>query len=285
MPELPELEALARAFDAPLRTAPVAGTPTAHFAVLKTFQPPLAGLAGRSFSGARRRGKYLLFDVEDRTTLLVHLMSAGRIGYHPPDAKQPKAAGAALRVAFADGGSLVATEGGTKKRMRVGLYTAEGLAEPLDGLGPEPLDDDFDRDALDAVLDADARRLHPLLRDQRAIAGIGRAFANEILHAARLSPFALSDRLDDEARDRLLTAIRETLGHALAVCEQRMGPRLPPKNDARPLLIHRHEGEPCPRCGETLRFVDYEEHRVVYCPHCQTDGRLLADRRLSRLLK
>jgi len=285
MPELPELEALVRALDEPLRTAPISGTPSAHFAVLKTFQPPLAGLDGRSFTAARRRGKYLLFDVDDGTTLLVHLMSAGRIAYHAADAKQPKGSGAALRVAFADGASLVATEGGTKKRMRVGLYTAEGLGGPLDGLGPEPLDPAFDRPALDHVLDAAAHRLHPLLRDQRAVAGIGRAFANEILHAARLSPFALSDRLDDAARDRLLAAIKDTLSHALAVCEERMGPRLPAKNDARPLRIHHHEGEPCPRCSETLRFVDYEQHRIVYCPQCQTDGRLLADRRLSRLLK
>ena len=285
MPELPELEALVRALDGPLQAAPVTGTPTAHFAVLKTFQPPLSGLDGRRFTGARRRGKYLLFDVEDGTTLSMHLMSAGRVGYHAPEARQPKGTGAALRVAFADGGSLVATEGGTKKRMRVGLYTAEGLAELLDGLGPEPLDPSFDRAALDAVLDAAAHRLHPLLRDQRAVAGIGRAFANEILHAAQLSPFALSDRVDDAGRDRLLEAIRDTLGHALEVCEQRMGPQLPARNDARPLRIHKHEGEPCPRCAETLRFVDYEEHRIVYCPRCQTGGRLLADRRMSRLLK
>jgi formamidopyrimidine-DNA glycosylase len=285
MPELPELEALVRALDGPLRGAPVAGRPTAHFAVLKTFEPPLAGLDGKRFTGARRRGKYLLFDVEDGTTLSMHLMSAGRVGYHASGARQPKGTGAALRIAFADGASLVATEGGTKKRMRVGLYTPEGLATLLDGLGPEPLDAAFDRAALDAVLDAAPHRLHPLLRDQRAVAGIGRAFANEILHAARLSPFAVSDRLDDDGRERLLQAVRDTLGHALAVCEQRMGPQLPARNDARPLVIHKHEGEPCPRCSETLRFVDYEEHRIVYCPRCQTGGRLLADRRMSRLLK
>ena len=164
--------------------------------------------------------------------------------------------------------------GGRDGRLRRADVEAQG------GVGQQP-----HRPALDAVLDAASHRLHPLLRDQRAVAGIGRAFANEILHAAQLSPFALSDRVDDAGRDRLLEAIRGTLGHALAVCEARMGPQLPARNDARPLLIHKHEGEPCPRCADTLRFVDYEEHRIVYCPACQTDGRLLADRRLSRLLK
>ena len=283
MPELPELEALVRALDGPVQAAPIAEAPTAHFAILKTFEPRLAGLADRALLGARRRGKYLLFDVEDGTTLLVHLMSAGRIAYHAPGAKQPKAP--ALRVPFADGGALIAVEGGTKKRMRVGLYTPEGLATALEGLGPEPLDAAFDRAALDAVLDETPRRLHPLLRDQRAVAGIGRAFANEILHAARLSPFALSARLNDEERDRLLAAIREVLAHALAVCEAKQGPKLPQRNDARPLAVHGRDGEPCPRCGEALRYVDYEEHRIVYCAACQTDGRVLADRRMSRLLK
>jgi formamidopyrimidine-DNA glycosylase len=283
MPELPELEALVRALDGPVTAAPIDAAPTVHWAVLKTFTPPVAGLAGRRFTRAHRRGKYLLFEVDDGTTLLLHLMSAGRLAYHAPGAKTPRTP--ILHVPFEDGAALVAVEGGTKKRARIGLHTPESLAAALEGLGPEPLDEGFDRAALDAVLDGASRRLHPLLRDQRSIAGIGRAFANEILHAARLSPFALSDRLDDGERQRLYNAMRQTLAHALEVCAAKQGPRLPQRNDARPLLVHARDGEPCPRCGETLRFVDYEEHRIVYCPPCQTGGRQLADRRLSRLLK
>ena len=283
MPELPELEALARSLAHRVTLAPIGGVPVAHFAVLKTFEPPLTGLAGTTIVGAGRRGKHLLFPISDGTTLAIHLMSAGRLNWLPAGAK--RAAKPMLLVPFADGTALQATEGGTKKRMRVGLYDDPGLQTYLAGLGPEPLSDDFTPQRLGEILDAANRQLHPLLRDQRAIAGIGRAFANEILWAARLSPFALSRRVSEEERLRLHGAIRSVLGDALAACEAGSGTPLPPRNDKRPLHIHRHEGEPCPRCGATLQFVDFEEHRIVYCPACQTDGRLLADRRLSRLLK
>jgi formamidopyrimidine-DNA glycosylase len=283
MPELPELEALVRTIDAPLTAAPIARAPSAHFAVMKTAVPPLAGLTGKRFTCARRRAKWLLFDVDDGTTLAVHLMTMGRIGYHAPGEKRPR--GAVLAVELADGGALMATEGGTRKSMRVGVYDPSGLEALLGHLGPEPLDPAFDRAALDAVLDRDARQLNALLRDGRAIAGIGRAFADEILHAARLSPFAGSRRLDDDERERLYAAIRGQLEAGIAHCLEHGGPRLPQKNDVRLLRIHGHDGEPCPSCGETLRFVDFESNRIVYCPREQTGGRVLADRRMSRLLR
>lgn len=282
MPELPELEALVRAMDEPVSASPVARPPEAHFAVLKTADPPLASLAGQQLEGALRRGKYLLFPVADRTTLAVHLMSGGRIGYAAPSERKP--GNAVLTVPFEDGGALVVTEAGRRKNVRVHLLREAGLGDLLAGLGPEPLEPEFDRAALDAMLDARPRQLNSLLRDQRAVAGIGRAFADEILHAARLSPFAISARLDLDARERLYDAIRAVLGAAVLACASQ-GTRLPAKNNARPLQVHGHDGDPCPRCGTTMRFVDFESNRIVYCPPCQTAGRELADRRLSKLLR
>jgi formamidopyrimidine-DNA glycosylase len=283
MPELPELEALTRALEPHVTVSRIAAAPTAHFAVLKTFAPPLSAMSGILISRVRRRAKTLLFELADDTTLAIHLMSAGRLAWLPPDAK--RVARPMLLVPFEDGSALQATEGGTKKRMRIGLYDAAGVEELLRGLGPEPLDDSFTPEVLSAILDVANRQLHPLLRDQRAIAGIGRAFANEILWAARLSPFAISGRLDEDDRIQLYEAIRSVLSNAVAVCLELQGPSLPQRNDKRPLAIHGKDGQPCPRCFTTLQFVDFEEHRIVYCPTCQTGGRLLADRRLSRLLK
>ena len=283
MPELPELDALVTAIGPPLTTVPVARTPRTHFAVLKTGAPPLDALTGRTFTGVRRRGKHLLFDAGD-LTLAVHLMTMGRIGWYAPEtAKRPKTP--VLEVHFADGGALLATEGGTRKRLRVGLYDAAGLDGLLGHLGPEPLDDAFDLAAFEAVLDCAPRQLNTLLRDGRAIAGIGRAFADEILHAAMLSPFTISTRLDAAARAQLCTAIREVLERGLAECKERQGLVLPLRNDGRLLRIHGHDGEPCPRCADPLRFIDFESNRIVYCARCQTGGKVLADRRMSRLLR
>jgi formamidopyrimidine-DNA glycosylase len=283
MPELPELEALVETIGPPLQASPVARTPRAHFAVLKTGVPPLDALTGRSFTAVRRRGKHLLFEAGD-LTLAVHLMTMGRIGWYAPEAaKRPKAP--VLEVHLADGGALLATEGGTRKSMRVGLYDAAGLEGLTGHLGPEPLDDAFDLAALHAVLDHGSRQLNALLRDGREIAGIGRAFADEILHAAQLSPFQLTTRLDEAGRERLHGAIKDVLQRGVAECLERQGSVLPSKNDGRLLRIHGHDGEPCPRCGQTLKFVDFESNRIVYCPHCQTGGKVLADRRMSRLLR
>jgi formamidopyrimidine-DNA glycosylase len=275
MPELPEVEAWVRELDPLVSRAPIAQAGPAHIATLKTFSPPLADLAGRSFAGSRRRGKNLLFPTADEELVLrVHLMSAGRLRYHPPGGKSPKTA--MFRLAFADGGELVLTEGGKKKRAGVWLLTPDALETELAHLGPEALG--LPRATLDEILGRERRQLHPLLRDQRALAGIGRAHANEILWRAKLSPFALSTQLATEEIDRLAVAIDDDLTRALELREHG-------KRDADVYLVHNRLGYPCAVCGTPILRVDFEEHTIYYCPTCQTEGRILKDRRLSRLLR
>ena len=275
MPELPEVEAWIRGLDGPVSASPVLQAGPAHIATLKTFDPPLSALEGRRFEGARRRGKWLLFPTEDGELLLrIHLMSAGRIRFLAPGAKGPKTP--AFRLRFEGGGELVLTEAGSKKRAGVWLETPAQTEEELAHLGPEALGLDAAR--LREILVADNRRLHSFLRDQRALAGIGRAHANEILNRAGLSPFALTTQLADEEIERLALAIEEDLARALELREAGKG-------DKDVYLVHRRLGEPCPRCGVPIHQVDYDEHTVFYCPACQTGGRILKDRRLSRLLR
>ncbi len=280
MPELPEIEAWIRELDGPVSATPVLRAGPAHIATLKTFDPPLSALEGRRLEGARRRGKHLLFPVDDEELMLrIHLMSAGRLRHLRAGAKGPKSP--AFRLGFEDGSELVLTEAGAKKRAGVWLETPATTEAELAHLGPDALEVDAAR--LREILSADNRRLHPLLRDQRALAGIGRAHANEILWRAGLSPFALSTQLDDEEIERLATSIHEDLERALEL-------RLRGKGDKDVYLVHRRLGEPCPNghdasSGGPIQRVDYEEHTVFYCPACQTSGRVLKDRRLSRLLR
>jgi formamidopyrimidine-DNA glycosylase len=275
VPELPEVEAWVRELDALVSRAPVERAGPAHVATLKTIDPPLAALDGRLLAGSERRGKNLLFPTEDRDLVLrVHLMSAGRLRYLKPGAKGPKTA--MFRLRFADGGELVLTEAGSKKRAGVWLVRPEQLEEDLSHLGPDALE--LDAASLAAILTRERRQLHPLLRDQRAIAGIGRAHANEILRRAHLSPFKLSTELSAEEVATLADAIRTDLSRALELRERGKG-------DADVYLVHNRLGEPCPECGTPIARVDYEEHTVYYCPSCQTGGRLLKNRRLSRLLR
>jgi formamidopyrimidine-DNA glycosylase len=275
MPELPEMEAWRRALDDPVRAFPVEKAGPAHVATLKTFDPPLAALEGRRFEGVERRGKRLMFPTEDgELVLLVHLMTAGRLRYLRPGEKGPKTP--AFRLRFQDGAELVLTEAGSKKRAGVWLLTPELAEAEVAHLGPEALGLGADR--LGEILAADSRRLHSLLRDQRAIAGIGRAWANEILHHARLSPFALSTQLEPDEVERLAEAIDSELARGLELRERGAG-------DKQVYRVHNRLGEPCYVCGTPLARVDYEEHTVYYCSRCQTGGRVLKDRRLSRLLK
>ena len=280
MPELPEVEAWVRGLDGPVSASPVLRAGPAHIATLKTFDPPLAQLEGRRFEGAGRRGKWLLFPTEDgELQLRVHLMSAGRIRFLEPGAKGPKTP--AFRLRFENGGELVLTEAGSKKRAGVWLETPEQTEAELAHLGPEALGLGAER--LGEILAGENRRLHSFLRDQRALAGIGRAHANEILNLAQLSPFALTTQLTPEEVERLAAAIEEDLSRALALREQGKG-------DKDVYLVHRRLGEPCPRghdasSGGPIHQVDYDEHTVFYCPACQTGGRILKDRRLSRLLR
>ena len=275
MPELPEVEAWVRELSPLVGRAPIASARPGHIATLKSFDPPPGALEGRTFAGSERRGKNLLFPTDDGELVLrVHLMSAGRLRYVAPGKKGP--AKPMFRVAFADGGELDLTEAGKKRRAGVWILTPEALDAELAHLGPDALD--LDAASLGAILRAERRQLHSLLRDQRALAGIGRAHANEVLWEARLPPFRISTELSDEEVERLATAIRDDLSRALEL-------RLQGKGDAAVYRVHGHYGEPCPRCGETLLRVDFEEHTITYCAACQTGGRILKDRRLSRLLR
>ena len=275
MPEFPEIEALRRQLDDPVRAFPVAKAGPAHIATLKTYDPPLSALEGRRFAGAERRAKNILLPTDDRELVLhVHLMSAGRLRLLRHGDKQPKTP--AFRLSFEDGSSLVLTEAGAKKRAKVGLYTPEAIEEELAHLGPEAYG--LSAKELAEILASDSRRLHAFLRDQRLIAGIGRAWANEILNHARLSPYALTTELSGEEVERLSGAIQEELARGLELRERGA-------SDKKVFRVHNRLGEPCPQCGTPLARVDFEEHTIYYCPSCQTEGRILKDRRLSRLLR
>ena len=275
MPELPEVEAWRRQLDPLVARSPIERAGPAHIATLKTIEPPLSTLDGNSFTGVERRAKrFLLPTAGDGPVVMVHLMSAGRLKYIAPGGKGAKTP--MFRVRFADGGELQLTEAGAKKRAGVWLLSREALADELSHLGPEA--DSLTTDDVARILASDSRRLHSLLRDQRLIAGIGRAWANEILWAAQLSPYALSTQTGAAEIERLTAAIHAELGRGLDL-------RLAGANDDKTYRVHRKLGVPCPRCGTPIAQVDFEEHTIFYCPQCQTEGRVLKDRRLSRLLK
>ena len=275
MPELPEMEAWRRALDGPVSAFPIEKAGPAHIATLKTFDPPLSALEGRKLAGAERRAKRLLFPTDDgELVLLVHLMTAGRLRYLQYGEKGPKTP--AFRLVFQGGSQLVLTEAGSKKRAGVWLLTPEAADAELAHVGPEA--NELDAAALGEILAGDSRRLHSLLRDQRKIAGIGRAWANEILHAAQLSPYALTKDLDADEVERLAAATRDELARGLELRERGV-------NDKRTYRVHGKLGEPCYQCGTPIAQVDFEEHTIYYCPQCQTGGRTLKDRRLSRLLR
>jgi formamidopyrimidine-DNA glycosylase len=275
MPELPEMEAWRRGLNDPVSAFPVAKAGPAHIATLKTFDPPLEELVGRRFRGAERRGKRLLFPTEDgELVMVVHLMTAGRLKSLRSGEAGPKTP--AFRLEFEGGSKLVLTENARKKRAGVWLLTPAAVAEELAYLGPEALG--LEAEELGEILRRESRRLHPLLRDQRAIAGIGRAWSNEILHHAKLSPYALSTDLTDEEVERLANAMNVELARGLELREKGA-------SDERTYRVHRKLGEPCYVCGMPIAQVDFEEHTIFYCPNDQTGGRVLKDRRLSRLLR
>jgi formamidopyrimidine-DNA glycosylase len=275
MPELPEVEAWRRALNDPVRAFPIEKAGPAHVATLKTYDPPLRELEGRRLAGAKRRAKRLLFPTEDgELVLLVHLMSAGRLRYLQAGEKGPKTP--AFRLLFQGGGQLVLTEGGPKKRAGVWLLSPEAAEAELAHLGPEALG--LGAELLGEILAEQPRRLHSLLRDQRVIAGIGRAWANEILHTAQLSPFAPAQGLSPGQVRTLAEAIDYELERGLELRERGA-------KDAKVYRVHDRLGEPCYVCGAPIARVDFEEHTIYYCPSCQTGGRVLKDRRLSRLLR
>jgi formamidopyrimidine-DNA glycosylase len=269
------MEAWRRALDDPVSAFTIVKAGPAHIATLKTFDPPLATLEGRRLAGAERRAKRLLFPTDDgELVLLVHLMTAGRLKYLQFGERGPKTP--AFRLVFEGGSQLVLTEAGAKKRAGVWLLTPEEAQQELAHLGPEALGIGAER--LAEICAAESRRLHSMLRDQRVIAGIGRAWANEILHHAQLSPYELTRDVTPEQVERLATAIDTELERGLELRERGA-------NDQRTYRVHKKLGEPCYVCGTPIAQVDFEEHTIFYCPQCQTGGRVLKDRRLSRLLR
>ena len=281
MPELPEVEIVARRLNASLSGASVESAVAPGVNVMKTFDPPLEALVGREVTAVRRVGKMPVVEFGE-LALLVHLMSAGRLRVFDKRASVKDRASRVL-VRLGDGRELRLREFGTRQRAWAKLLPAEAVAEDemVRTLGPEawpapPLE------VFAAALDQ-PRHLHPLLRHQKDIAGIGRSWVDEILWEARLSPFKKGAELDQEEIERLHDALH-VLGDAIDHYEETIGPEVPDKVPM-PLRVHRHEGEPCPRCGTTIEAVFFSEHQMNYCPKEQTGGRVLKDRRLSRLLK
>jgi formamidopyrimidine-DNA glycosylase len=285
MPELPEVEITARLLDRALAGAQIESALAPGINALKTFDPPLSVLAGQKITGVGRRGKQFVVKIDgpaEPLVLLIHLMSAGRLQLYDKRAG-PRDRTSRLLLRIADGRELRLREFGSKQAAWVKLLCAEELEEDqaLATLGPEAWPDP--PADLGEVLNA-ARPLHALLRDQRTIAGIGRSWVDEILWEAQLSPYKRGADLDVAELSTLREAIVTTLTRAIDHYEEVVTLPIPDKLPM-PLRVHRHEGEPCPRCGTTLEAVHFESYVIAYCPVCQTDGRTLKDRRLSRLLR
>src|SRR5436190_6699272 len=288
MPELPEVEITARRLSTALDGAEIESALAPGVATLKTFEPSLESLTGGKIEGVRRIGKMLAVDVSTADgagplTLLIHLMSAGRLQLFDKRASLRDKRSRIL-LWIDDGRELRLREFGTQQRAWGKLLATDAVDEDdaVATLGPEawppPPLEQF------AELIDQPRHLHPLLRDQRTIAGIGRSWVDEILWEAELSPFTQGNHLDEEQLARLHAAIDDVLGRTLAHYEEVVGDSLPDKAPM-PLKVHKRQGEPCPRCGETLAAVFFKDHLTTYCPKEQTGGRVLKDRRLSRLLK
>ncbi len=304
------MQALAERVHRQLAGRPLEGAVVLGFSGLKTAVPAPDHLVGRTVSGVTRRGKYLVLSFEAGRRIAVHLSQAGRLDVESPP-KDTRPRGSVVRLIFgpvlgragggdgagphgagrAPGGgvgeaepnqpmALLVREHGTQRK--AGWWVLEaGDDGPTASLGPEPDSGEFEALVLEGT---DNRHLHTMLRDQRVVAGIGRGYADDALNRAKLSPFASLRSLDPPARRRLLDAVRSVLDEALESERARSGGLSEPKLGDR-FLVHNRTGQPCPNCGQPLRRVSFESHEIAYCPHCQTGGRVLADRRLSRLLR
>ena len=282
MPELPEVEIAARRVDAAVTGARVESALAPGMVTMKTFDPPLDALAGREITGVRRRGKMFVVELGD-LALLIHLMSAGRLQVWDKRASlRDRASRLLLRL---DGGrELRLREFGTQQRAWAKLLAADAVEadEAVAKLGPDAWPE-LPADTFAELLDQ-PHHLHPLLRDQRTISGIGRSWVDEILWTACLSPFKKASDLEDDERQRLRVACAERLGAALEHYEEVIGPTVPDKLPM-PLQVHRRAGEDCPRCGTRIEAIHFKDYVMCYCPKEQTGGKVLKDRRLSKLLK
>ena len=277
MPELPEVQALAERLTEAVGGAPLASAVVLQFSSLKTVTPRASEIVGRTLEGVGRRGKYLVFGFGG-PRILVHLSQGGRIDVEDPP-KSTKPRGSVVRFGFEGRPSTLVKEFGRERKAGWWIL-AEGDDGPLDRLGPEPDSAAFEELVLNGD---DGRRVHTILRDQRTVAGIGRGYSDDILHRAKLSPYASLASLGPGERATLLESIRSILAEALEAERRRSG-GLPTKIGDH-FTVHGKYGSPCPVCGNDLRRVSYESHEVTYCPTCQTDGKVLADRRLSRLIR
>nr|WP_269813245.1 DNA-formamidopyrimidine glycosylase family protein [Ornithinimicrobium sediminis] len=255
-------------------------------AVLKTFDPPPDSLVGRPVDGVARHGKFVDLDV-DGTHLVFHLARAGWLRWSDALSTtriRPGRSPIALRVRLDDGSGFDLTEAGTRKGLAAYLVTDPQEVKGIASLGPDPLAEEFTREAFAAILEGRRTQVKGLLRDQSVIAGIGNAYSDEILHAARLSPFALASTLTEEQVDAAYTALREVLAHAVDVAGGKPAAELKDAKRAG-MAVHGRAGQECPVCGDAVREVSFADSALQYCPTCQTGGKLLADRRMSRLLK
>jgi formamidopyrimidine-DNA glycosylase len=283
MPELPQMQALAERLDSILRGHAFRRYEPLSFHALKTARPAPEEFIGEVVRSVDRRAKYLVFHFDGGRRMLMHLSQAGRLDIEAPP-KKTKPKGAAVRLEFApDDGSPVAVlvrEYGTERKAGWWLL-ADGDDGPLAKLGPEPDSEEFEQMLRTST---DGRRIHTLLRDQATVAGIGRGYSDDVLHRARLSPYATLKSLDAHQRDELIAAIKHVLADGLERERRRAG-GLSEAKLGEHFTVHGKAGVPCPECGTDLRRVSYESHEVVYCPQCQTGGKVLADRRTSRFLK
>jgi DNA-formamidopyrimidine glycosylase len=292
MPELPEVEALAADLRERAVGRVIGRADVAEFAVLKTYDPPLMALAGATIVAAGRHGKFLDLAVEPadggpQLHLITHLARAGWLRWReslPADPPRPGKGPLAFRLRFDDGSGFDLTEAGTRKRLAVYLVTDPALVPGVAALGPDPLDPAFTPEILGGILAGRRTQIKGVLRDQKLIAGIGNAYSDEVLHAARMSPFRLASSLTQEDVAALHAVIVATLEEAIARSDGLAAGDLKKEKKAG-LRVHGRAGQPCPVCGDSVREVSFADSALQYCATCQTGGKPLADRRLSRLLK
>jgi formamidopyrimidine-DNA glycosylase len=284
VPELPFLQVLSENLDAQIRGRIIRGVHLYSVSLLKSFDPPLGSLEGRRLGGARRIAKLIILDA-DGLSLILHLMRDGRVQIGPPRRRPGK--DLALGLGLDGGRELHVVEHGPKKRAAAYIVPTDDvmLREPIADLGVDPFARDLTAPRVHTMLQGESVQLKRFLTLQRYVTGIGNAYSDEILWEARLSPFLPAQRLSAAEAAGLLGAVRVTLGRALEEHRAYFGEALPTKEPVELLRVHRHAGEPCPRCGTPIAEVTYAERETYYCPSCQTGGKVYADRRMSRLLK
>ncbi|WP_406246059.1 Fpg/Nei family DNA glycosylase [Microbacterium sp. M] len=287
MPEMPEVQGLVDFLGERAAGRTITKTSVGAVAALKTFDPPNTALHEATITGAARHGKFVDLACGDDLHLVFHLAKAGWLRWYdelPTTLIKPGKSPIALRVALDDGSGFDLTEAGTKKSLAVYVVRDPQDVPGIARLGPDPLDEAFTRDAFAGLLAGRRTQIKGLLRDQSVIAGIGNAYSDEILHAARMSPYAIAGTLDDREVDRLYAALQDTLLSAVAEASGKPPADLKDAKRAG-FQVHARRGETCPVCGDTVRSVFFADRSLEYCPTCQTGGKVLADRRLSRLLK